>query len=204
MNLYEDQFYLRQCGYFFLNNHYILFDLQDDTVRDESSPKKLAVERSSTSDLIEATPHTVLLETGSSQSASTHASHNELSKPFRSPVLSKKSSSSSATFRIPENPSRINKASFPPFSSSQVSSASVSSSLSQSSRTSLIRANIKAASKPFKSPLLSKKSSTSTISAGGIDEKRMIQTLEKKVLTLKQARKYRLDGCVHLFAMRRD
>jgi hypothetical protein len=73
--------------------------------------------------------------------------------------------------------------------------------------------NLKAASKPFRSPLLKtgtrsdqlvNDNKTASMGNALAQDKRKIQALEKKLTTLKQAKKYRQDGCVYFNVISSD
>ena len=148
--------------------------------------------------------------------ASVAASHEKLSTPFRSPLLIKSPISNinaRASSRLSKRPKIFHGRDKPaphgttrPLSTDEdvKSDADVDARPETKQLKRLptlpkepVSRVSQSASKPFKSPLLMKPSATSSASHSSGVEKRKIQTLEKKVHLLRQAKKIRLARYVH-------
>ncbi|KAF8318229.1 hypothetical protein DL93DRAFT_2225963 [Clavulina sp. PMI_390] len=114
-------------------------------------------------------------------------SRQKLSKPFRSPMLSKKPETRSTSPSTAPSQSTI--VSTGPQTPPQTPAP-------KKTHSPLLSLKSASASKPFRSPLVkpSAASSSSSSAYTAANDRRRIQQLEKKLMTLKQAQKYLADG----------
>lgn len=114
-------------------------------------------------------------------------SHASLAKPFKSPMVPNGRQAISKD-RAPTSTSSLSSSPITPLRNISSSKTYLATSGSNQSPLMSVK-NSSQAGKAFKSPF-AKSSSSST----AVSERKAIQDLEKKLMTLKQAQKYRLDG----------